>query len=132
MHMKFAGTAHEVHAADQAHKAEVMIAMQVADEDVPDPIERRSRCSQALLGPFAAINQVVLTMHDEQLSRREPSTGRQCGTGAKCDQVELAMCHGKQEGPTWGLLKQSYLEAAHRLTIIRPVKLLGPLSTLYR
>lgn len=51
----------QVHGKEQAHQTEVVIAMQVADEDVPDPMNVNTLIRQLDLGSFTAVNQKMVT-----------------------------------------------------------------------
>ena len=67
--------AHQVHGTDQAQQTEVMIAVQVADEDVTDPLEVEAHGAQPFLRAFTTIDQVVVVVDVHQL---------RCGKTASC------------------------------------------------
>ena len=76
-----------------------MVTVQVTDEDVPDTREVDPRHAQPLLRAFATIDQVVCTMHIEQLRRWIATACWQRRPRAQGDQFELAVPHGTKKAP---------------------------------
>jgi hypothetical protein len=58
----------QVHGKEQAHQSQVMITMQVADEDVSDPVDVDALIRQLNLGSFTAIYQKMVTPDSEVLT----------------------------------------------------------------
>ena len=65
--MQFTFPAKEVEACDQSHKAKIMVAVQMGDEDVFDLLQTEMIPSQLDLCAFSTIKQEKLFMHIHQL-----------------------------------------------------------------
>ena len=60
-------SAQQVHGAQEAHKTEVVVAMQVADENVIDPLCANAKAFELKLSAFSAVYQVKAALHIYQL-----------------------------------------------------------------
>lgn len=58
----------EVHGKEQAHQAQVVVAMQVGDEDVTDAVPVGFKFHELHLGAFTTINQHNVILDFDQLS----------------------------------------------------------------
>ena len=65
--MKVVFATEQVHGKKQSRQAEVMIAMQMADEDVIDFMLTDVISPELVLTPFAAIDEELLVVNDQVL-----------------------------------------------------------------
>lgn len=86
--VQIGGSVHEVHGEDQSHQPEVMIAMKVTDENVPNAVKTDLKFHQLHLGSFPAIDQEIPVLNFNQLGGRESAIGRQGAAGSQYGDVE--------------------------------------------
>ena len=65
--VKIVHAALKVHGEDQSHQPKIMIAVQMADEDVVDPVKVGLELHELHLGAFAAVNHKELVLYFNQL-----------------------------------------------------------------
>lgn len=82
------GSSQQVHGEDQAHETEVMIAMQVADENVIDAVQVRLETHELHLRSFPAVNQKMPVLDLYKLCGGKPSVSRKCAAGTEYGDVE--------------------------------------------
>ena len=68
---------------NHADEPEAVIAVQVAQEDVSQPVELQPHAAELDLSPLAAINHKQVVANVEHLSARVVSQGRQCRPAAQ-------------------------------------------------
>jgi hypothetical protein len=70
----------EVHGKKQSHQSEVMVSMQMADENVVDPVEICLKAHQLHLCTFSTIYKEVPVLNFYQLRCRIPAVRGHCST----------------------------------------------------
>jgi hypothetical protein len=67
----------QVHGKDQSHQPEVMVAVQVADKDMVDPMKICLQSHQLHLSSLATINKKMTALYFNKLACGVSSVGRQ-------------------------------------------------------
>jgi hypothetical protein len=65
-----------MHCKDKAHQAEVMITVQMAYEDIVDPVKIGLKPHELHLGPFATIDKKMSVLNFDQLGGWKSSVSR--------------------------------------------------------
>src|SRR5690606_36417904 len=90
----------QVHREDQAHQAQVMIAVQVTDKNMIDAVEVYLKAHQLQLSSFAAIDHKEFVLDLNELSRGMPSVGGECSAGTQDCYLEIHQTGKKQKTKT--------------------------------
>ncbi len=87
--MKIAFASLEVHGEQQSRETQVVIAMQVADENVVDLLRAEIIPTQLVLTSFAAVDEKLMMPDRQVLCRSESPIRRQRATGPKNRKGEI-------------------------------------------
>jgi hypothetical protein len=83
VNMQIIHPALEMHGEDKTHQPEIMIAMQVADENVIDSMKAGLILHELHLRCLATVDEKKMILYLDELGRRVPSVRRHCAAGTQ-------------------------------------------------